>query len=569
MTGGGVLTIENLILTSNTSCKINLTGDIIIKGNITVSSGALEFSPDNASTLNLNGDGVQTISGTGAITFGTNCSVVVGATSHTILDNNLTYSNVLTITSGGSLTINSGRQLTVTGTLTNNAGNTGLVIKSDASGTGSLIHNTTGVNATVQRYMNDADWNNWKDGWHFLSSPVVSQTISPFASPASGCDFYLWHEPTNQWINFKNQSSGVGTAPYFDVVNGSDNFALGRGYMAAYDVAEVKSFAGALNVASVGITGLGISNGVNRTWHLVGNPFSSALSWDASTEWGLTNIAGVAKIWNEANQSYSDLTSSPSTVIPATNGFMVQVTNIPGSLTIPSAKRTHSAQAFYKSTVSGLMLTARSHQAGNAQESRVILNPDATTGFDVMFDGEFLAGYGPSFYSVAGDLNLSTNSLPQISAETEIHFNFIKNEGTQFSITASDIQDLMATPYLIDLKTGSSQNLIDHPVYNFTAAEGDAPNRFLIKFGAVGIDDNVALEQTSIYSNGRLVYINGTKSANALINIYNITGQQVYANTMVIDGQKQITLNTPTGWYIVKVNTQEGIATQKVFIQAN
>ncbi|MDD4742914.1 MAG: T9SS type A sorting domain-containing protein, partial [Bacteroidales bacterium] len=496
--------------------------------------------------------------------------IVSGAGTKTLGENTI-VDNDLTIQSGSVLVIPIANSMTVSGILTNSAGNAGLVIKSDASGTGSLIHSTAGVNATMERFMNNADWGNWQDGWHFLSSPVLDQAISPAftTDPAIGYDFFLWNEPSNEWINYKNQSGGGGSAPYFDVVNSSNNFAMGRGYMAAYDEADTKAFSGALNVADVSRTGLGISSGLNKSWHLLGNPFSSALTWDASGAWSLTNISGVAKIWNEVNQSYSDLTSSPSTVIPATNGFMVQVSSGTGSLTLPSAKRAHDAQAFYKSTVSDLMLTAKSHEAGNAQESRIIVNPEATTDFDLMLDGEFLSGYGPLFYSVAGDLKLSTNSLPQISAETEIPFNFIKNEGTQFSITASGFEGLSATPYLIDLKTGSSQNLIDQPVYNFTAAEGDVPNRFLLKFGAVGIGDNIATEQTSIYSHGQIVYISSTKSANALISIYNITGQQVYTNTMVIDGQKQITLNTPTGWYIVKVRTQQGVATQKVFIKSN
>ncbi|MFA5478074.1 MAG: T9SS type A sorting domain-containing protein, partial [Bacteroidales bacterium] len=123
--------------------------------------------------------------------------------------------------------------------------------------------------------------------------------------------------------------------------------------------------------------------------------------------------------------------------------------------------------------------------------------------------------------------------------------------------------------YLTDKKTDIVTNLTETPVYSFTSSEGDDPNRFELKFGAVGIDDNIGSEQTSIYSNGQSVYISSAKSVQAVISIYNITGQQVYANTMVIDGQKQIALNTPTGWYIVKVRTQEGVATQKVFIKSN
>lgn len=496
-----------------------------------------------------------------------NRAAIVPGSTMIGLEGNAEVANLL-IKEEGYLSIDG--SLTVSGTLRNDAGAVGLEVSSTVNGTGSLIQSTAGVNATVQRYMNNADWNNWKDGWHFLSSPVLNQAISTEFT-TDPYDFYLWNEPTNEWINYKNQSGGNGTAPYFDVVNGSNNFTMGRGYMAAYDVSGTKEFSGVLNVADVAVSGLGITNtSFHRSWHLIGNPFSSALTWDAIGDWNLSNIAGVAKIWNEDDQGYTDILSASPMVIPATNGFMVQVTNnAGGSLTIPASKRQHSAQAFYKSTASGFMLTARSHEAGNAQESRIIENPDATTGFDVMLDGEFLAGYGPSFYSLAGDVKLSTNSLPQISAETEIPFNFIKNEGTQFSITATGLEGITATPYLFDLKTGSSQNLKENAVYNFTAAQGDAANRFVLKFGAVGIGDTPTVEATTIYSHGQSLYISSTQSADAQVSVYNVTGQQVYGSRMMLDGQKQITLNVITGWYIVKVRTQEGIATQKVFIKAN
>ncbi|PKP51674.1 MAG: hypothetical protein CVT92_12160 [Bacteroidetes bacterium HGW-Bacteroidetes-1] len=88
--------------------------------------------------------------------------------------------------------IESGETLTVYGTLTNNAGITGLIMKSDASGTASLMHNTANVSATFERYMNDADWTDWTDGWHFVSSPVAMQAISPgfTVDPASDYDFF-------------------------------------------------------------------------------------------------------------------------------------------------------------------------------------------------------------------------------------------------------------------------------------------------------------------------------------------------------------------------------------------
>jgi len=61
-------------------------------------------------------------------------------------------------------------------------------------GTGSLIVNesVTG-DITMERYMNDADWTNWQDGWHFLSSPVETQAIDPnfITDPITEYDFLL------------------------------------------------------------------------------------------------------------------------------------------------------------------------------------------------------------------------------------------------------------------------------------------------------------------------------------------------------------------------------------------
>ncbi|MBE0661483.1 MAG: T9SS type A sorting domain-containing protein [Bacteroidales bacterium] len=474
----------------------------------------------------------------------------------------------LSIENGAGLTIQTTGSLTVSGTLTNAAGATGLVIKSDDISTGSLIQSTAGVNATMERFMNNADWTNWKDGWHFLGSPVANQAISPAFTTVTvtAYDFYLWNEPTNEWVNFKNQSGGGGTAPFFDIVNGSNNFELGRGYMAAYDAGGVKSFTGALNVADLPITGLGISAGNNNSWHLLGNPFSSALTWDASAAWGLTNIAGVAKIWNEANQSYTDLTSSPSTVIPATNGFMVQVSEGTGSLTIPAAKRVHSIQAFYKSTVSGMMLTARSHTAGNAQEARIVINPDATNGFDQMYDSEFLAGHAPAFYSSAGEIKLSTNSLPELSVETEIPFNFIKNEGNQFSIEASGIESISATPYLVDLKTGTNQNLAENPVYNFTSQDGDAPGRFLLKFSAVGIPEVPGSESLHAYVYDNILYVMNSGASKVRVEVYNIHGQLLMGEETA-QGLQSLPVSVPPGTYLVKMTSEGATAIRKISIQ--
>ncbi|MFN8134769.1 MAG: hypothetical protein U0Z17_05955 [Bacteroidales bacterium] len=104
----------------------------------------------------------------------------------------------LLINTGKSLVVKSTFNLTVTNELGNNSGVSGLVIKSDATGTGSLKHNTANVPATVERYISGAT-----EAWHLLSSPVANQSITGVFTPSgsytdgSGYDLYAWDESSN------------------------------------------------------------------------------------------------------------------------------------------------------------------------------------------------------------------------------------------------------------------------------------------------------------------------------------------------------------------------------------
>ena len=473
----------------------------------------------------------------------------------------------LTIALDASLTITTSGTLTVYGNLTNGAGSDKLLIKSDASGTGSLIQNTIGVNATMERYIAGADWLTWNDGWHFLSSPVATQAVDPVFT-TEPYDFYSWYEPTNEWVNYKN-TSGTPWATANTISNGfsnnTANFLIGKGYMAAYDVDQTKSFAGELNVADVPITGLPItgSTGTNRSWHLLGNPFSSALTW--SDSWTKTNIAGTAKIWKEINQSYSDLASSGA-AIPATNGFMVQVNTAPGSLTIPASARVHSSQAFYKSSDQKMILTARNLDFGSAQESVVENNPNSTNGFDLEYDGEFLTGYAPLFFSEADNVHLSTNSLPLISSTTEIPFTFVKNEGTNFSIEAVGASTLAPEVWLMDKKTNTDHNLLLNPVYNFTATANDDPNRFVLHFGTVSVVDIKATSEFTVwYNEGRICFsLFPTDIQN--LKLMDMAGRELVNISKPTANQVLIGSSFAKACYMVKITMPDAVVVKKIVI---
>ncbi len=93
----------------------------------------------------------------------------------------------LTIESGAVVTIDPGKALTVNGVLTNISGNAGLVILSDATGTGSLIENS-GPNASIKRFLTNGRW-------HYVSPPIDNGTAGVFL----GLYMMRWNEPNGQW----------------------------------------------------------------------------------------------------------------------------------------------------------------------------------------------------------------------------------------------------------------------------------------------------------------------------------------------------------------------------------
>jgi len=470
--------------------------------------------------------------------------------------------NNLTIQSGAVLQVNPAKAVTISGTLTNGGGTTSLVVKSDASGTGSIIHSTSEVDATFERYMNNADWTNWKDGWHFLSSPMAAQPIAP-AFTSDPYDFYCWYEPTNQWVNYKNST----TAPTWNTANGSTDFVVGKGYLVEYDEEGVKSFTGKLNVSDVSVQGLTITaGGANNSWHLLGNPFGSALNWDASADWNLTNIGGVAKIWNEVNQSYSDLASSPSSTIPATNGFMVYISSGTGSLVMPAAKRIHSAVPFYKSTQPALTMKVTSLADGSAQESRIIINPSSTNDFDLMYDGVFLPGYAPEFCAFTNQLKLSTNSIPGNPLPAEIPYRFVKTGGSDYRLEATGAETIDAGLYLHDLKTATVTDLKHQSVYLFSSSADDSPGRFLLAFRSLGTDESAMKDPFTVYPAGDIVYItNNGKLVSGNVMVYNMIGQEIVHQKLTEERLNKITLNGPTGYYLVRIITGGNTLTTKIF----
>lgn len=534
--GSSPFTCDNYTVTSGI-VNWDFSGSMTIKGNIYVSSIAtLTFGKlTKITNLTLSGSSQQTIAGAGFMDFGPNGMLIVNNAAGAVLNAPATLYN-LTI-STGTFKVASGASLITNGTVS-----------------GSV---------NVERFI--SIWGDYAHGWHHLSSPVISQAIRPGFVPndpiGSLQDFYAWDEPHGYWFNCKDESGSW-------VSNFDAGFIPGKGYLIAYASNVTKTFSGALNVSDVSITGLtntpsGYPSGsITPGWHLLGNPFPSALTWGTSN-WGLSNITATAKIWEESSASYIDLPATTG-IIPAMNGFMVE-TSGNGSLTIPIIDRVHSALPWFKSTGDPyIKLVARNPAAQTAQESVVTFDNRATPGYDPDFDSHFLPGYAPSFYSVDGTEKLSTNVLPGMDNQTTVPFNFIKTAGSDFTIEAVRVENVPAHVYLTDLKLNKTQNMGENPVYSFTSAEGDDPARFLLSFSHVGLNENSSASKGIYAYENNLYLVNPGK---AHLEVYSFTGQKLLTEEINSPGLYKTALNCATGYCIVRLTTGTQVVATKVFIR--
>jgi len=479
--------------------------------------------------------------------------------------------NSLYIESSATLDINETKDLTVSGDLDNDGTFT---VISSISGTGSLIVEGTATgNVVMERYIAAAIWGTWDDGWHQISSPVVDYAIeSNFTvTPATSYDFYCWYESTNEWVNFKNTIAAPTWSTANTLSNGltnnAANFLVGKGYMAAYETESTKSFSGEINLSDVVITNLTNSGSIDYlTWHLLGNPYSSGLSWDAT--WTTLNIGGTVQIWNESGQSYSAIAADPGGIIPATNGFMVEVTSATNILTIPESKRVHGGTFFKSAEFPLIKLKAVNMDYPSFQESQILFNPESTTGYEIEYDGNFLVGHAPCFFSKIDNQPMAVNSMPDYSENTVIPFTFIKNEGLNFSIEMYVVENMDLDVYLFDKKTNHEHNLSQNPVYTFTSFTGDNIERFEIRFKTVGIEEqDLTSSNIQIWSSNKTINILNPDHQKGTIRVINIYGQLLIESQLTGNDSQELSVNISTGNYIVNVIGDNKVTSKKIFVK--
>ncbi len=501
-------------------------------------------------------------------------TIYINNNAKLLVTGNVTINN-LVIESGGLVQIMPGKSLTVNGTLTNNAGNTGLVIKSDAGGTGSLLHNSTDVPATIERYIG---------GSSVLTDKVYHQVSIPLtaaSNPTSNLFF-------GSYLFSFNEAGGDGSANQKGerVALGSSTTTLldvDDGYLLYYpDASTTYSFSGNMRNGAVSpaLTWKDADHGYN----LIPNPYPSAIDWDAVSGWSLTNVNDAIYVWNSSNTiaNYGSYVGTTSTngvtnIIPVGQSFFVHANAALPSISMNNSVRVHNNKAFMKSgqTLNPHELHLFAQSNGVTDEIAVRFASDATENFDGHADAyKFSNGLDtPQLSSSTTDgTQLSINSLPFTDGDVLIPLNFSLTHAAEVTFNATGVESFNpnAPLYFEDTEMGQVINLREQPLYTINYGGGAAENRFWLRMGSLTVNQKESQEinGTVFASNGKIkIDIPAMQNKNVTINVFNSIGQLVSSNKQILTGIAQVSAPSQSGVYIVKIGCNELNFTQKIIIK--
>jgi len=415
----------------------------------------------------------------------------------------------LTIDNTNGVTLSTGSiNLQGTLTLTNGVFNTGgnLTVLSNPTGTGRIAEITGGSitgNVTMQRYI-DAGSTDWR----FLTSAISGTTLADFnddfvTSGFIGSDYPDWPSVANRWpsIYFYDESvAGIQDNGYVAAANITDPLAVGEGiWVWSGDTSTgtqpfTIDVTGTINTGNINlpVTYTNSGNPSDDGWNMVGNPYPSTLDWDDASI-TKTNINNAIYIWNPDLQQFASYVAGfgingGSKNIASSQAFWVQATSAGASIQVTEASKTSVDASFLKVAQPSLLSIVATNGFGTDQ-TIVNFNPNATNGFDGMYDALKLGSVNTDLPSISTVMNdsvaYSINQLSESGIELPLKLTSSTSGIQNIVFNGISEFDEFSCIILEDLFTGLVHDLRSDSAITVFISDATTTARFLLKFGAV------------------------------------------------------------------------------------
>jgi hypothetical protein len=575
--------VYNLLI--NNSYNVTLNGTLILLDSLKATAGLLDASTATP-TIIYGGTSFQTIDSATFLNdrvYNLTSDNGAGVT----LKTDFTVDNSLTINSGKILSISVPNLLNITGTIVNNAGNSGLVLKSDASGDAKLITDNS-TSGTVELYLTGGLAAPNVGIFHYFVPPVQTMYIGSTTDEVKanlnvtnfGRSLLDYSEPDailnkeDGWRYFNNYPD-LGT-PNFTSLTSDRGYNI---YFWAYDTIVFK---GQLNGVSHSFNLSYTSTNPNPGWNLVGNPYPC--NYDLNGVDGLATIVpGISNtVYYNNNGGYTYwnvYTKTGSTVgytdiLPPMTGFFVHVSQTSMSLSLPASSKTAAAsdpRSLHKGNSTGSVKSSDIRKVklvlssgSKTDETIVMLFDDASTSYNEHYDAFKLSDKisdDPAIYSQLNGVNYFMKALAVGDTQNMIiPLRVVIKEAGTHEIFITEFENLEGIK--VTLKHGDTETRLSrYSSYTFTSNPGTYDNFELI-FGdrksTKGADVPASGDIRTWYRDNYL-YVSSsgsTGSESASMVIYDLNGSMVYNLrdlSLIPDQTNQIPVPLQRGLYITDI----------------
>lgn len=546
----------------------------LVARNFTIATGATFIQ--NATNLTLHGTylntGTHTIT-TGNVNFNGTISQTIGGTTITEF-NNVNCNNP----AGVSV---SGTGARVKGVLQVNSGvfstNGKLTLSSYSTTTGSIGPLSTGSvagNVTIERYHNAL-----AAGWLNISSPAQGKTVSDWnddliTTGFAGSDYPSY--PFNNIQRYNESAAGNRNQGYVGATSIAEALVGGTGYFTYMNAGAVTIDVDGSIYSGAQSLPVSYTNNGDATadgWNLVGNPYPSAIDWDASG-WTKTNMTNAVYIWDAATAQYSSYVAGVGTnggtgIIPSTQSFFVMASGSSPALAIAETVKT-SASGTFKSMRTDGVLSLNMKIGNYSDETVLVWNNEALSSYEKERDAfkmESQVDAAPYMATVSTDgQDLSINNLFTTNDELIVPVKMKSSEGGVCSLKWNGLAVDNYTIYFEDKSTGKSYDLSKEAEVklNIATRGDDARFQIRIKKNSVEVVQEQTIEQHitgTMTDQGIQLTFNFDKEESLRIVAYNALGQQLiepivgtYSNQVIHFSDRRYGMNA----IIEVLNTNTG-----------
>lgn len=503
---------------------------------------------------------------------------------------------------GGTMFVKPGSMLTVDGQL---------LVASDSR---FVIENRNGLNGlasviTKGEVIGDAEVDMHLDGqrWFYLSSAIANPTFGELGADDSPFDYRIDIYRKARWISIYPQ-------------NAASKLRDMEGYNVKNSVAATRDFSlkGRLYTGEVS------REFVEGGWHLLGNPYPSAIDWARTDGWERSNLREtiwfrtqigeemVFVTYNRHDHLASHLpwdidpsftSADKLSVIPPYQSVWIRTqTNAPAYVTLDNAARLHVAEYLDgDGNVIEEGATTPQLKGGRITSSKDVVRVIASNKYTrdaavVYFSEENEEGYGtedsekyfnsseriPEVYTRYADKSLVINGLPTLGdgyREVPLSVRNRDKEAVEFSFDLSAFGPSYDVVF-VDKKTGAYMPVSHNSTYEYLPdGNGDLHDRFALLFTPAvttelvtpEVKDNVA-EGIRIRSYEGKVLVTADEAllheGPGLVEIFTIEGRKV-SEAKASSSRTLLILPAETGSYIVRATFGAVVKSERVLTKGS